>query len=121
VARREPACREHVHDGVEEERAGDGHRESARHVAATGPRVGKPVIFLFGNIHPPESEAAEALQMVARDLAAGTRANLLQNQIVIIAPIFNVDGTDTLVPQTDRSAARRRTSSGRAKTPRAST
>jgi hypothetical protein len=60
---------------------------------------GKPVVFLFGNIHPPESEAAEALQMVARDLTVGKRQNLLQNQIVIIAPIFNVDGTDTLVPQ----------------------
>ena len=60
---------------------------------------GKPVVFLFGNIHPPESEAAEALQMVARDLAAGARKHLLQNQIVIIAPIFNVDGTDTFVPQ----------------------
>jgi hypothetical protein len=60
---------------------------------------GKPVVFLFGNIHPPESEAAEALQMVARDLTVGKRQHLLQNQIVIIAPIFNVDGTDTLVPQ----------------------
>lgn len=60
---------------------------------------GKTVVFLFGNIHPPESEAAEALQMVARDLAAGSRKNLLENLIVIIAPIFNVDGTDTLVPQ----------------------
>jgi hypothetical protein len=60
---------------------------------------GKPVVFLFGNIHPPESEAAEALHMVARDLAAGARKHLLQNQIVIIAPVFNVDGTDTLVPQ----------------------
>ena len=60
---------------------------------------GKPVIFLFGNIHPPEPEAAEALVMVARDLATGKRAKLLENQIVIIAPIFNVDGTDTLVAQ----------------------
>jgi hypothetical protein len=60
---------------------------------------GKPVVFLFGNIHPPESEAAEALQMIARDLTVGARKHLLQNQIVIIAPIFNVDGTDTLVPQ----------------------
>src|SRR6188768_2205264 len=60
---------------------------------------GKPVVFLFGNIHPPESEAAEALQMLARDLTVGKRQHLLQNQIVIIAPIFNVDGTDTLVPQ----------------------
>jgi hypothetical protein len=60
---------------------------------------GKPVVFLFGNIHPPESEAAEALQMIARDLTVGKRQHLLQNQIVIIAPIFNIDGTDTLVPQ----------------------
>jgi hypothetical protein len=60
---------------------------------------GKPVVFLFGNIHPPESEAAEALHMVARELTLGSRKNLLQHQIVVIAPIFNVDGTDTLVPQ----------------------
>ena len=33
---------------------------------------GKPVVFLLGNIHPPESEAAEALLMVARDLATGS-------------------------------------------------
>ena len=60
---------------------------------------GKPVVFLFGNIHPPEPEAAEALLMVARDLTVGSRKHLLDNQIVIIAPIFNVDGTDTLVTQ----------------------
>jgi dipeptidyl-peptidase-4 len=60
---------------------------------------GKNVIFLLGNIHPPEPEAAEALLMVARDLLIGPRKNLLDNQIVIIAPIFNVDGTDTFVTQ----------------------
>jgi hypothetical protein len=60
---------------------------------------GKPVMFLFGNIHPPEPEAAEALLMVARDLVLGKSRRLLQNQIVIIAPIFNIDGTDTLVNQ----------------------
>jgi hypothetical protein len=37
--------------------------------------------------------------MVARDLAMGPRKDLLQNQIVIVAPIFNVDGTDTFVAQ----------------------
>jgi hypothetical protein len=58
---------------------------------------GKNVIFLLGNIHPPEPEAAEALLMIARDLVLGKRTNLLDNQIVIIAPIFNVDGTDTFV------------------------
>ncbi|TAK16630.1 MAG: hypothetical protein EPO35_04935, partial [Acidobacteria bacterium] len=34
---------------------------------------GKPVVFLLGNIHPPEPEAAEALMLVARDLATGKR------------------------------------------------
>src|SRR5262249_23585243 len=53
---------------------------------------GKPVVFLMGNIHPPEPEAAEALLMVARDLAAGKRRAILDHLIVMIAPIFNVDG-----------------------------
>jgi Zinc carboxypeptidase len=60
---------------------------------------GKPVVFLFGNIHPPEPEAAEALLMVAREILLGRHGGLLDNQIVMIAPIFNVDGTDTLVTQ----------------------
>jgi hypothetical protein len=60
---------------------------------------GKPIIFLFGNIHPPEPEAAEALVMISRDLLLGKQKRLLENQIVIIAPIFNVDGTDTFVTQ----------------------
>jgi hypothetical protein len=83
-------------------------RKTAPAMIISSPRVttpqqarasGKTVVFLFGNIHPPESEAAEALHMVARDLTVGARKNLLENQIVIIAPVFNVDGTDTLVPQ----------------------
>src|SRR5205085_4714345 len=60
---------------------------------------GKNVIFLLGNIHPPEPEAAEALLMVARELLLGKSKALLDNQIVIIAPVFNVDGTDTFVTQ----------------------
>jgi hypothetical protein len=60
---------------------------------------GKNVIFLMGNIHPPEPEAAEALLLVARELLLGKEAALLDSQIVVIAPIFNVDGTDTFVTQ----------------------
>ena len=83
-------------------------RKVAPAIVLANPRVtsaqqarasGKPVVFLFGNIHPPESEAAEALLMVARDLALGQTQELLDNQIVMIAPIFNVDGTDTFVTQ----------------------
>jgi dipeptidyl-peptidase-4 len=83
-------------------------RKAAPAMVLANPRVtsaqqarasGKPVVFLFGNIHPPEPEAAEALLLVARDLLLGSRKHLLDNQIVIVAPIFNVDGTDTLVTQ----------------------
>jgi hypothetical protein len=83
-------------------------RKAAPAIVLSRPRVtsaqqarasGKPIVFLFGNIHPPEPEAAEALALVARELLLGKHANLLDNQIVMIAPIFNVDGTDTLVAQ----------------------
>jgi hypothetical protein len=83
-----------------------GHAAPA--IVLSNPRVtspqqakasGKPVVFLLGNIHPPEPEAAEALDMVARELLFGSHKNLLDHQIVVIAPIFNVDGTDTLVTQ----------------------
>jgi hypothetical protein len=37
--------------------------------------------------------------MAARDIAVGKRQRLLDNQIVMIAPVFNVDGTDTFVMQ----------------------
>ena len=83
-------------------------RKVAPAIVISNPRVtsaqqartsGKNVIFLMGNIHPPEPEAAEALLLVARDLALGKRSSLLEHQIVVIAPIFNVDGTDTFVTQ----------------------
>ena len=83
-------------------------RRSAPAIVLANPRItsaqqarasGKPVVFLFGNIHPPEPEAAEALMMLARDLAVGKRKDLLDNQIVMIAPIFNIDGTDTFITQ----------------------
>jgi len=59
-------------------------------------KSGKNVVFLVGNIHPPEPEAAEALLLVARELLLGKSKALLDNQIVIIAPIYNVDGTDAI-------------------------
>lgn len=83
-------------------------RKVAPAVVIANPRItsaqqartsGKNVIFLMGNIHPPEPEAAEALLLVMRELLLGRGKALLDNQIVIIAPVFNVDGTDTFVTQ----------------------
>lgn len=80
-------------------------RQVAPAVVLANPRVtspeearksGKPVVLLMGNIHPPESEGAEALQMLMRDILLGKRKHLLDNQILIVMPIFNVDGTETI-------------------------
>jgi hypothetical protein len=83
-------------------------RRTAPAVVLANPRVtspeearksGKPVMYLQGNIHPPEPEGTEALLMVMRDILFGKRKNLLDNQILIFLPIFNVDGTDTFMTQ----------------------
>ena len=57
---------------------------------------GKPVIYLQGNIHPPESEGSEAMLMVIRDILFGDRRHLLDDQIIIVMPILNVDGMEIL-------------------------
>jgi hypothetical protein len=57
---------------------------------------GKPVVYLQGKIHPPEPEGAEAMLMLLRDILFGNRKHLLDNQIIIMTPIFNADGTGTL-------------------------
>jgi hypothetical protein len=55
---------------------------------------GKVVVYLQGNIHPPEPEGTEALLMVMRDVLLGDRQHLLDNQILIVCPAINMDGTD---------------------------
>ncbi|KPJ89496.1 MAG: hypothetical protein AMS18_12415 [Gemmatimonas sp. SG8_17] len=57
---------------------------------------GKPVVYLQGKIHPPEPEGAEAMLILLRDILFGERKHLLDNQIIIMTPIFNADGTGTL-------------------------
>ena len=57
-------------------------------------QAGKAVIYLQGNIHPPEPEGTEALLMVMRDVLLGDKRHLLDNQVLVVVPIFNVDGTD---------------------------
>ena len=85
-----------------------GHVSSA--IVLANPRItspeeaeasGKPVIYLQGKIHPPEPEGSEASLMVIRDILFGDKEHLLDNQIIIVLPILNVDGTERLAA-TDR-------------------
>ena len=81
-----------------------GLRKVGSAVVMANPRVttpeearasGKPVIYLQGNIHPPEAEAKEALLMLMREILFGKKKYLLNDLIIICCPCFNVDGNDT--------------------------
>lgn len=55
---------------------------------------GKIVVYMQGNIHGGEVEGKEALQILLREILLGEKQYLLDNQIIIFAPNYNVDGND---------------------------
>lgn len=57
---------------------------------------GKPVIYIQGNIHGGEVEGKEVTMMLMRDILLGKKMDLLTNQILLIAPIYNTDGNDKM-------------------------
>jgi len=57
---------------------------------------GKPVIYVQGNIHSGEVEGKEAVQILIREILKGDKGYLLDNQIILFAPIYNTDSNDKL-------------------------
>lgn len=57
---------------------------------------GKMVTYIQGNIHAGEVEGKEALMMMMRDILLGSKASLLENQIILFVPIYNTDGNDKM-------------------------
>jgi hypothetical protein len=57
---------------------------------------GKPVMYIQGNIHAGEVEGKEVLQQLMRDILLGYKQHLLQNQILLFAPIYNTDSNDIM-------------------------
>lgn len=57
---------------------------------------GKPVIYVQGNIHSGEVEGKEILQILLREILLGDKKHLLDNQILVLAPIYNTDSNDKL-------------------------
>jgi hypothetical protein len=58
--------------------------------------LGKPVVYIQGNIHAGEVEGKEAVMMMIRDILLGTKSNLLDNQVILFLPIYNTDGNDKM-------------------------
>ncbi len=57
---------------------------------------GRPVIYIQGNIHAGEVEGKEAVMMLMRDILLGNKKRLLENQIILFAPIYNTDSNDKM-------------------------
>lgn len=57
---------------------------------------GKPIVFVFANIHAGEVEGKEATQHLARRIVLGDLRSLLDKLIILIAPIYNADGNEKI-------------------------
>jgi hypothetical protein len=57
---------------------------------------GKPAVLIMANIHAGEVEGKESTQMLIREFVKKDKKALswLKNQVILIIPIFNVDGND---------------------------
>ncbi len=61
--------------------------------------IGKPIVLIECCIHPGESEGKDAAMMLARDILIDKEYPvLLENLIIMIIPIFNVDGHERFGP-----------------------
>lgn len=66
---------------------------------AEAARLGRPIVYVQGNIHAGEVEGKEALLAVLRDLTFSTRPNALDSIVLIAVPIYNADGNERFASQ----------------------
>lgn len=60
---------------------------------------GKPIVLIQAAIHPGENEGKDALMALARDLTvANVHRDLLKEVVLVLVPIFNVDGHERFSP-----------------------
>lgn len=67
--------------------------------AAEAKRLNRPIVFLQGNIHGGEVEGKEALLAALRDLTRDRYLNVLDSLVLVVLPLYNADGNDSLGPQ----------------------
>ncbi len=62
-------------------------------------RLGRPIVYVQGNIHAGEVEGKEALLMLIRDLVFDRGAGILDSVVFLAQPIYNADGNERFAPQ----------------------
>ncbi len=68
-------------------------------------RLGRPIVYVQGNIHAGEVEGKEALQAVLRDLLFDPKKNALDSIVLIAVPIYNTDGNEAFKSQAQNRGA----------------
>ena len=63
----------------------------------------RAVVYIQANIHAGEVEGKEASLILARDLVLTDKYRLLDDLVVLIAPIFNADGNEKISKQNRRN------------------
>jgi hypothetical protein len=61
--------------------------------------LGRPIVYVQGNIHAGEVEGKEALQAMLRDLVYQSKRNVLDSIVLIAVPIYNADGNERFADQ----------------------
>ncbi len=61
-------------------------------------RRGLPVVYVQANIHAGEVEGKEAVLMLLRELSRKPSDPLLDRIVLLVTPIYNIDGNDKLGP-----------------------
>jgi hypothetical protein len=62
-------------------------------------RLGRPIVYVQGNIHSGEVEGKEAMLAMLRDLTMDAKPNVLDSIVLIVVPDYNADGNEALAPQ----------------------
>jgi hypothetical protein len=61
--------------------------------------LGRPIVYVQGNIHAGEVEGKDALLALLRDLAFAEKRNALDSIVLIAVPIYNADGNERFASQ----------------------
>ena len=67
--------------------------------ASEAKRLGRPIVYVQGNIHAGEVEGKDALLALLRDLAYSSKPNVLDSIVLIAVPIYNADGNERFAAQ----------------------
>ena len=62
--------------------------------AAEARALGRPVVYVQGNIHAGEVEGKEAVLALLRDLSSATGPTVLDSIVLLVVPIYNADGNE---------------------------